>query len=210
MTESPLAAAEARHAWSAPGLALALCAVSGVASCMPLAWLVYERQALAQAQWWRVATSHLAHLNAAHWAVNAAALFLLAVIFRGMGPRKLAAVLACSAAAVAAGLWFGTPQVAWYAGLSGALHGLFAAGAILGWANGPRQGRWGSALLWMAGLAKLCWEARIGWPTAPSPWLGTATVTAAHAFGYAGGSFAGCAMAMARSRRSPASSGSGG
>lgn len=178
------------------GLVLAL----AVGAALRPGWfdaLRYDRAAVAAGQAWRLVTAHLVHLNAEHAALNAAGLAIVAWIFSGtLGPKRQAVALAAAAASVDMGLFFVHPEIASYAGLSGALHGLFAAGAMA-WAldvdgdlslpdGVSRRTRhlWGIALL-LGLVAKLALETH-----AHAFWLGgnaMPVVTAAHRWGAIGG-----------------------
>lgn len=114
--------------------------------------LVLERTALAAGQWWRLWSGHLAHLDAAHAAVNLAALALLAAAASRM--RCLAALLGASVLlmpAISLGVLLADPGLQWYAGLSGLLHA-WAAWLLL--RRGGAPGAAGLCLL----AAKLLWE----------------------------------------------------
>jgi rhomboid family GlyGly-CTERM serine protease len=63
-------------------------------------------------------------------------------------------VMVSSLAAIDAGLWWLSPAVEWYAGLSGLLHGAWAAGAVSGAARREPL----ALLLLVALLLKLAWE----------------------------------------------------
>lgn len=74
--------------------------------------------------------SQLAHLDTEHLLVNLLGLVLVGWGFRPWRtPTMDAAFLGCGAWGVATGLWL-SPDVQWYCGLSGALHGYFMAWLI--------------------------------------------------------------------------------
>ncbi len=167
--------------------------------------LDYRRIAIANGQWWRLVTAHLMHVNAIHAALDVTGLLLVAWIFGAeLDGRRQALALLIGAASVDVGLWFFHPEVDRYVGLSGALHALFAAGAV-GWllARKPtprsdatlRMRRtWGTALL-VGLVAKLVLES-----AGDAFWLQAASfdvVTAAHRWGSAGGALYGVARALA-------------
>jgi rhomboid family GlyGly-CTERM serine protease len=136
-----------------------------------------------------------------HLLLDLGALVLIRLV---IGPALSAAAwlgaTLLSMAAIDAGLYFGAPDISWYVGLSGILHGLLAAGAfaLLGTDRG-------FAVVLLAGIAaKLAWEHFVG----PLPWSAEATggpvITAAHLYGAAGGViFAGLSALVRRSRRPP-------
>jgi rhomboid family GlyGly-CTERM serine protease len=165
-------------------LALALALVAATVQWMGWApaW-EYRRGALA-GEPWRALSGHLAHLSWVHWAVNAAALVMVAVLLAPwLSVRAQAATLAATALGVAASLAVLWPQVAWYRGLSGALHGLFFAGVLVWWARAARGTRWLPALLLGGGLIKLGLERVWRYEPAPLAWLGAPAVAPAHLAG---------------------------
>ena len=148
-------------------------------------WLEYDRAALAGGQVWRLASAHLAHLGPAHAVLNAAAWILVWRIGRGiLSGRQWGWLLAGSATAVNAGLYLFSPDVEWYAGASGMLHGAFAGVAWL--ASRDAAPQFGRILLGLL-AAKLIWEQVSGSAIgAAVPGLGP-VVTAAHFYGAIGG-----------------------
>lgn len=119
-----------RNAWL---LCLALAAGAAAMTYLPegMAQLRYERGALSAGQAWRVLSAHLVHLNTAHLLHNLLGLLLIReFLWRDMAVMHGLGLLLASAAGVCAGLWWFHPDLAWYAGLSGALHGLWAGCAL--------------------------------------------------------------------------------
>src|SRR5665213_1163008 len=136
-------------------LILALCA-AGEAGRESLR---YERIALAHGQWWRLLTAHLVHLSLLHALLNCAGLALLWMLFaREFSPRRWAWILIAACAAIDAGLWFLRPQVDWYLGASGALHGALAAGAVALYRRGDAMG----TVLVLLLVVKLIYEQHTG------------------------------------------------
>ncbi len=100
-------------------------------------------------------TGHLVHLNWMHWALNMAGLVVVAVFFSLYGNvLDWLFVLLFSAVVVGLGLYWFHPELVWYVGLSGVLHGLFIYGAIREIRFYPFSGYVLVALL----TAKLFWE----------------------------------------------------
>lgn len=146
--------------------------------------LRYDRAGIAQGEWWRLLSAHVAHLGISHGLMNLLALAILAGLFGDLlsGRAWLAGTLV-SAAAISMGLWWLEPQVGWYVGLSGVLHGLIVLGAIAMWLNGERLG-----LGLLVGVAaKLGWEQLVG----PLPFTAAAAggpvLVASHLYGAGGG-----------------------
>lgn len=177
--------------------AAGLIALSGLLPERLVGLLRYDRAAVTDGELWRLATAHLVHLGAAHALMNALALVLIGWILRPLRqPAVWAVLVLASALAVSAGLYWLYPKVVWYAGASGALHGLFAGGALLG-LNGPDRAR--GVVLLAALAAKLLWEAGGG----GSLFLAGSTtpvLTESHLLGAVAGIVAGLAL-LARRRR---------
>jgi rhomboid family GlyGly-CTERM serine protease len=86
-------------------------------------------------------------------------------------------------AGVSAGLWFLSPQVGWYVGLSGALHGLLAAGVIAQF----RQRALESSVIAAVVIGKLVYEQLLGPLPGSESTSGGNVVVDAHLFGLIGG-----------------------
>ena len=116
---------------------------------------------------------------------------LWALYARDLRPRDWVLVTLGATAAIDAGLWWAQPQVQWYVGLSGLLHGAWAAGAA---AVGFRHGHW--AWLMLVVLAfKLVLEQRSGASLLTTDFP---VVTIAHVYGALGGAGVCAALALRR------------
>jgi rhomboid family GlyGly-CTERM serine protease len=157
--------------------------------------LEYDRAAIAQGQWWRLVSAHFVHLDAEHAALNTLGLVLMWALFaRDYSPLRWAAIYLTAALAISAGLWWLDPQIAWYVGASGALHGVMTAGTLAHLRRHDLDG-W---ILAVFIVAKLCYEQYAG----SMPFAGTAnTVVDAHLYGAVGGLVL---ATMLRSRPLPA------
>ncbi|MDM8545287.1 rhombosortase [Candidatus Venteria ishoeyi] len=94
--------------------------------------LRYERNPIAEGEYWRFLSGHLLHLNWLHLLFNLLGLFLLWA-FRPVGFNcyALIALLILSAFGISTGLSLFSPHISWYVGLSGILHALWMAIAWL-------------------------------------------------------------------------------
>ncbi len=149
--------------------------------------LAYRRTEVLEGELWRLFTAHLVHGGWGHWAMNALAWGVLWLLFAERLARPcLGGVLAVSALCVGLGLLWLVPQVSGYVGLSGVLHGVFAAAALWTWSDRP----WlGAGLL--GGLAgKLGWEQLAGASAASEALAGIPVIVDAHGFGALGGALA--------------------
>jgi rhomboid family GlyGly-CTERM serine protease len=149
--------------------------------------LRYERTAILDAgEYWRLVSGHLIHGNAMHMGLNLAGLGLIAALFpKHYSWAAWVLVGALSMGIIDAGFVWNEPQLEWYVGLSGLLHGALAAGAFAWWRYESR----GLALaLSCVLIAKLSWEQSQG----ALPFSGDMPVIVdAHLYGAIGGLIAG-------------------
>ena len=87
--------------------------------------LMYRRSEIISGDYWRFISGHFVHSNAKHLLLNLAALWLIWIYAAGMCRQRdwLLLLLLC-AFGTSVGLWFLDPEIRWYTGLSGVLHGL--------------------------------------------------------------------------------------
>jgi len=185
--------------WRWPLSLAALCIVLQAAGLAPeLRW---QRSLIEAGQWWRVLTGSLVHLGWSHLAMDLAGLALIWALF---GPLLSAwqwtVAFVTSALAVGLGLYLFEPQLAWYVGLSGALHGLFVAALPAQFRKHPGEG-----LVLLAAVAgKLAWEHLFGPLPGSAELAGGAVVTQAHLAGAVGGLvYALAHLALTRARTAP-------
>jgi len=162
--------------------------------------LRYERDAILSGELWRLLTAHLVHLGPVHLALNLAGLVIVYGLFRAsLTPLGWTLTLLVSALGTSLGLLAWNPEISWYVGLSGLLHGAFLAGALTELRHGRRF-----ALVYIALLAlKLLSEALWG----PSPGtvnlIGGSVITAAHVYGALGGLVVALTTALLQYRTQP-------
>jgi rhomboid family GlyGly-CTERM serine protease len=190
-------------------IALGLTAI--ILVCWPgaLHYLRYDRAALMEGQLWRVVTAHLVHVNGWHLLLNLAGLFLLCeLLWNELPLQQGVALVLISGLTTSALLFQWHPELAWYAGLSGALHGLWVGCALAGlwpadagrspFSATPTSGWRRLQTAWplqrcicLAGLvlliAKLALEARFGASAQAGAMLGVPVLTQAHLYGACGG-----------------------
>ena len=117
--------------------------------------LRYDQEAIYSGEWWRLVTGNLAHLGWSHTLLNLLGLALIWGLFaNAFFPRSWIIITLVSGLGVTFGLLTLNPQIDWYVGLSGLLHGMFVAGVI----GGIRRGDKREAILLAAIVAKLVWE----------------------------------------------------
>jgi rhomboid family GlyGly-CTERM serine protease len=142
--------------------------------------LQFDRVLIDQGHYWLLLTGHLVHLNWTHWALNMAGLLIVAVFFSLYGSIfDWLFVLVFSAAAIGLGLYWFHPELGWYVGLSGVLHGLFIYGAIREIRFYPFSGY--VLLLLLTG--KLFWEYMNGALPGSEEMTGGRVLVEAHLYG---------------------------
>lgn len=157
--------------------------------------LEYRRRAIRHGELWRVLTGNGVHLGWDHLARNLAGLCLIWALFgRSLDEREWLAVIGVSSLAVGLGLFAFSPAITWYVGISGALFGMFAAGALGQWPKRPIYA--GTLLLGM--LAVILWTRLAGALPEETVDLGGRVIPQAHLYGAIGGAGA---LALCRCRR---------
>jgi rhomboid family GlyGly-CTERM serine protease len=148
--------------------------------------LSYERAGLAAGQWWRVVTAHFVHLDAGHTALNTMGMVLMWALFaRDFSPLRWVAIYLFASLCISAGLWSWNPEVTYYVGASGALHGVMTAGTLAHLRRGDLDG-WILALFI---VVKLGFEQFAG--ALPFSSSGN-TIVDAHLYGAVGGFVLAC------------------
>lgn len=117
--------------------------------------LLYERNALAGMEIWRLVSCHWVHLNGDHLFWSTATFLFLGSICEVLDKQKTYATLGIAVALIPICLWWGQPDLMVYGGLSGldcALYALFFALLLKReWASGNR----GWSAFYMLGLIAL-------------------------------------------------------
>lgn len=151
--------------------------------------LRYERVAILGGEYWRLITGHLVHGSTAHLLLNMVGLGLIAGLFpRDYSLGQWLFIGVASVAAIDAGFVLFEPQLDWYVGLSGVLHGALAAGAVGWWRHETKPL---AAVLSAILAGKLAWEQHFG----ALPLSGDMPVIVnAHLYGAVGGSLAAVAI----------------
>jgi len=104
-------------------------------------FLVYQHQLIGQGEVWRGLTGHFLHTNGIHLLLNLAALILLWALhghFYNLVNYSL--LFITSAIICSVGLYFFSPQISQYVGLSGVIHGIFVFGAVMDIYNKDKTG----------------------------------------------------------------------
>jgi len=159
--------------------------------------LRFDRTGIAAGEVWRLVSGHFVHLGVSHTLLNIAGLALVWILVGAEYSRgQWLGIMAASIAAIDLGLWFMTPELQWYVGLSGLLHGLLAAGIIAGMAA-HRAEAWLIAVL-VGG--KLVFEQWVGPLPGSEATSGGAVVVDAHLYGVIGGALTAVLLHRVRGR----------
>jgi len=154
--------------------------------------LAYTRVGVASGELWRLLSNHFVHLGWTHMWLNLAGLALVAwLVGRVFDGWRWLAVGLVTIAVIDAGFWFLYPDLDWYVGLSGLLHGLLVGGLYKGIRERDKE----SIVLVCFVLAKLAWEQLSGGPLPGSEATSGGTVIVnAHLYGTVGGGLAGALL----------------
>jgi rhomboid family GlyGly-CTERM serine protease len=186
-----------RRGW--PVLVLALASLTlEVAGDAGRLWGRYDGALVMQGEYWRLITAHVVHLGWGHLWPNLTALLLIGALFEDVFDAGMWLLIGATAAgSIDLGLLLLDPDVDWYVGLSGVLHGFVAAGALTAWIRGQSIG-W---LLAIGLAAKLVWEQTMGPVPFTAASVGGPVVVASHLYGTAGGLVAAAVTYIVRTRR---------
>ena len=179
-------------------IGLALIVIQACGPELAYSWR-YERAAIATHEWWRLLTGHLVHADAGHLGWNLFGIALVWWLFANQ--YSLAGwitILLASTMAIDVGFLALMPELEWYVGFSGVLHGMMAAG-LLAWLVGARD-----PLTWLVALlfaGKLAWEHLVGPLPLAARSMDMPVIHEAHTYGALGGVLAGALLLMRRARK---------
>ena len=162
--------------------------------------LRYDRVWIGQGEAWRLISGHFAHLGWSHLALNSVGLLLVwFLVGSAYTLRSWALIVGVTLATMDAGFWFRNPELYWYVGMSGLLHGLLAAGIVARWKDIDAE----TIILLLLLVAKIAWEQFSGPVPGSESTSGGPVVVDAHLYGALGG-FLGAILLRIRVK-SPAS-----
>jgi len=186
--------------WRLPAAAVGIAGVFALFGDAGRSSLSFYRPALDGGEFWRLLTCHFVHLGVSHLLLNVLGLLLVwYLIASSLSQAQWLFVTVLVIVGIDLGLWFLEPQLLWYVGLSGLLHGLLAAGIVAGFRSGRMD-------VWILGLAlasKLVYEQLVGPLPGSEQSTGGAVIVASHLYGAVAGLVA-AGLVMIRVRR-PAS-----
>ena len=190
-----------------PALALA-CTVAILCVAFQLTGLEiilrFDRDAINDGAWWRLLSGNFVHLGPGHLMMNLAGLVLVvALVWKRFSAFAWIAIIIGSSLVVGLGLLWRNPEIGWYVGFSGTLHGLIVAGTLADLRVWPRS----ASLLLLAVAAKLAWEQIGGALPGSESVAGGAVIVDAHLYGAIGGAIFGAILiAAGYARRLPKAS----
>jgi len=117
--------------WAVPAIIIGVSIVIMLGGEPGKELLRYDRVWIGQGEGWRFLTGHFTHLSWSHLALNSAGLLLIwfligqSYVFSGWIQVTLITV-----ATIDIAFWFLNPELYWYVGMSGLLHGLLVAGIM--------------------------------------------------------------------------------
>jgi len=181
------------RAWCVTGIAVSVAALLALTDDWGRELFRYDRLEIASGELWRLVSGHFVHLGWSHFALNAAGLILVGYL---VGTRFAAfewlLIWFLVIVGIDLGFWILEPQLAWYVGLSGVLHGLLAAGI----AGSIRNGQLDSWII--VGLlgGNLIYEQLVGPLPGSESASGGEVVVAAHLYGAIAGALAGAGLSF--------------
>lgn len=171
--QSPLSLANVRPSRLLPfgrlplvTVAIAACAVIVGVSAPLSSLLQYDRSNIANGEWFRLLTGHIAHWNFDHLLWDVVMFAALGAFLERHNRRLLVATVVVSATAISMSLWYLEPGVLEYRGLSGLDSALFSAALMLAFVESLRARHQvalvATALLGSAMLGKIAYETSTG------------------------------------------------
>ena len=174
-------------AWVLPITVLSCAIIVAILGDAGRIWLSYDRPEIAAGELWRLLSGHFVHLGISHLIWDAAGFLLIwYLVGQSFGRMQWVFVLLVTIVGIDLGFWFLEPNLSWYVGLSGLVHGFLAAG-IVGSLKSGRVDMW---ILGAALIAKLVYEALVGPLPGSAESSGGAVIVIAHVYGAIAGSIA--------------------
>ncbi|MDC0663663.1 rhombosortase [Marinobacter sp. SS21] len=169
------------------GLALSLV----LSAFVPATALEWSRPALADGELWRLVTGHWVHLSLTHLALNLAGLMVVALLYPQLHQRMIDSLaLLTIALLVSTGLYLLSPELTWYRGFSGCLHGLLVYGALRRILQAPL---WSLVILVLVAAKLLVEQLDDAMPGVAGA-IGGPVIITAHQLGAVGGLLAGATV----------------
>jgi rhomboid family GlyGly-CTERM serine protease len=141
----------------------------------------YARPQILQGEWWRLVSGHLVHLGWHHLVMNLLGFWLIWHLFLSKENPLAYCIyrLPLLTIGTSLGLLLLSPEVVWYRGFSGILHGLLSLALL----HQLRQQAVMNTLLLILLAAKLVWEQTTGPLPGSEPWIDGRVIVDAHLYG---------------------------
>lgn len=157
--------------------------------------LRYDRSSVFAGEPWRLITAHFVHLSWGHLLMNLAAMGLVwGLAWHTLRLSTWLGISMTSMLSVSLGLFMFNPELEWYVGLSGILHGFFLAGIVANLAATSIYELWTARedhrleiVLLLALCGKVAWEQIYGPLPGSAEFAGGAVIVDAHFYGLVGG-----------------------
>jgi rhomboid family GlyGly-CTERM serine protease len=150
---------------------------------------VYQYQLISRGELWRTFTGHFFHTNGMHLLLNLAALVLLWALHGHFYNVKSYSLLFFTSALIcSAGMFYFSPEIRQYVGLSGVLHGIFVFGAVMDIRHKDKTGY----LLFIGVWLKIAHEQFYGASEQVSTLINANVAIDAHLWGAVGGLLFSC------------------
>lgn len=150
---------------------------------------VYQYQLISQGELWRTFTGHFFHTNGMHLLLNLAALVLLWALHGHFYNVKSYSLLFFTSALIcSAGMFYFSPEIRQYVGLSGVLHGIFVFGSVMDIRHKDKTGY----LLFIGVWLKIAHEQFYGASEQVSTLINANVAIDAHLWGAVGGLLFSC------------------
>lgn len=171
---------ENKQGFTGPLLLILLCITAWFFEPCSGEWLAYDRFAVQGLETWRLLSANIVHTNGNHLLLNVAALLLLMFLhsehYRILRFFKL---FVWCALFTSIGIYCFSTDMIWYAGLSGALHGVFVWGALMDLRAGYKSG-W----VLLAGVVmKILYEQQFGGSADMAALIDASVAVDAHLYG---------------------------
>ena len=161
-------------------------------------WLRFDRGLIDAGQYWRLVSGHFVHLGVSHFLLNSCGLLLVwYLVGQHLSAANWLFIAAASILVMDIGFWLFEPQLYWYVGLSGLLHGILAAGIVAA----LRHDRTMALILATLVIVKLAYEQLLGPLPGSEASSGGSVVVVAHLYGAIGGVVA--AVVLLRTSQRP-------
>jgi rhomboid family GlyGly-CTERM serine protease len=146
--------------------------------------LRYDRVWIVHGELWRLISGHFAHLSWSHLLLNCTGLLLVWFLVGSSHTlRSWAIIIATTLLTIDLAFWLLNPDLYWYVGMSGLLHGLLSAGIVA--RLNPIDTE--TLVLMLLVIAKIGWEQFAGPVPGSALTSGGPVVVDAHLYGAIGG-----------------------